>query len=201
MQETSDDILAQYDIHQPDFDSDCPDCTTIVQKIIKRLSPDGDLYKYTRPDFDPIAEHGHHNQDTKDPVSSLEIGRKYTRNYICDVFGVKPSKYKRGINLLDNDRILLFNSNSSPYHNIPFVQYGIYLYTGEGSKGDQKPIIRNRCLKDSFTNNTAVYLAWKCDKEYEYIGRIRLLYTIKVQHHDINNNPRNVYMFILKAID
>ena len=144
-------------------------------------------------DLKKAAEHKKLSYFKRDPI--------LTYKEVEEKFGVKISG---GINTTDNAIILISSEtetgSSSVYIN-NYTDDGDYIYSGEGTEGDQKLTRGNKAIVESAEKGKTLHLfIKKSSKEYYYQGKFcYVIFNIEYEKDD-KGNHRKVYKFRLKKI-
>lgn len=113
-------------------------------------------------------------------------------------------KISGGINTTDNAIILISSEtetgSSSVYLN-NYTDDGDYIYSGEGTEGDQKLTRGNKAIVKSANDGRTLHLfIKKSSKEYYYQGKFCYVNRKIEDEKDDKGNLRKVYKFRLKKI-
>lgn len=140
-----------------------------------------------------------------DPRFNVRFMKK---NDVCDYKEVEAkwdivrSGWGRGIND-KSDAIILISSIDK--HNGFFVYHdhwteeGDYVFSGEGSKGDQKMEGGNKAIADAIDSGKPIHLYIKTSsKTYYYQGVFKCVKYDYIQDQDEDGNVRKEYQFILR---
>ena len=129
-------------------------------------------------------------------LTKIEVERKYA---------VNSGFYTRGINVTSKNIVLISvvkeNNDGFVYHDC-WVDEGVYSYSGEGKKGDQKFEKGNLALKNAGITGKDIYLLVKFSTdEYYDKGKFGLIdYRFEIEK-DADGNPRKEIKFILRRDD
>lgn len=160
-----------------------------VEEEIKKKKID----KKNNEDFRKTAEHKKLSYFKRDHI--------LTYKEVEEKFGVKISG---GINTTDNAIILISSKgktgSSSVYLN-DYTDDGDYIYSGEGTEGDQKLTRGNLAIENSTKEGKPLHLFIKFSpKEYYYQGKFCYVNRKIEDEKDDKGNSRKVYKFRLKKI-
>jgi beta-glucosidase len=131
----------------------------------------------------------------------FEVGNEYRRRDLHEQYGGQPRR--RISTPADRDIIMLFVSgrDEHPGRANGWTEDGVYLFTGEGRKGDQKFVRGNRAIRDHVAAGKALYLFEATRQGYvEYVGQ----FVYAGHHHrqapDSQGARRSVIVFELEPV-
>ena len=135
----------------------------------------------------------------------LSYDEVYSYEEVQDKFGIQIQGYGRGINVTDDAIVLISSLDDSDenfvYHD-KWESEGVYIYSGEGSKGDQKMTKGNRAILNAAANGKTIYLIVKFDsKKYCLQGEFELVSEPTFEPApDKDGNIRQEIKFKLKKV-
>lgn len=134
----------------------------------------------------------------------LSYDEVYTYEEVQDKFGIQIQGFGRGINE-KGDVIVLISSlddrgENFVYHD-KWESEDVYIYSGEGSKGDQTMTGRNAAVLNAAADGKTIYLIVKFDsKKYCLQGVFELVDHIFEPAPDKDGNIRQEIKFKLKKV-
>ena len=132
--------------------------------------------------------------------SLFNVGEIYKRTEIHDKYGGQrqggistPAKYPL---------ILLFTGGTGERYGYKDKWDGdVFLYTGEGQKGDMEFTRGNRAIKDSGITGKGIHLFKYKEKGYvEYFGQMKYVSYKIIKGTDVDSHSRDIILFELKPV-
>ncbi|HPJ13220.1 MAG TPA: HNH endonuclease [Caldisericia bacterium] len=137
----------------------------------------------------------------------LKIGNSYTNNDLCNEFNCSPQGGIRSVidkSTKKRKTIVLISNHVKSIYNDEWVDNVLH-YTGQGQEGDQEIRLGNKALAETLQNNRQsipdihLFEVFK-EKQYTYIGPVKVIGYYESEQMDKNENLRKVYMFRLSLL-
>ncbi len=128
-------------------------------------------------------------------------GKVYRRRHLHQLYG---GQEQGGISTpSDHNMIFLFTSDRGTEHGYEDGwKEGVFLYTGEGQKGDMQFVRGNKAIRDHMQNGKELHLFKQAERAHvEYIGQM-----VYVGHHfkpgrDTTGEIRQMIVFELRPLE
>lgn len=134
----------------------------------------------------------------------LDTDKIYTYQEVEAKFGIRIAGYGRGCNLTDDSIVLISSVDPSGEHFVYHDKWddnGDYIFSGEGSIGNQKLTARNKEIINAEKNGKVIHLIIKfSSKEYYYQGVFKLVDYTYEDDLDEKGNTRKEYKFRLRKV-
>lgn len=134
----------------------------------------------------------------------LSLDKCFTYQDVEAKYGINRRGYGQGINVL-GDKIVLISSvdradGAYVYHD-KWTKDGDFIYSGEGSRGDQSLTGNNLAIKNSKDDKKEIHLYVKFSSQrYYYQGIFEYVTEIKENDKDADGNIRKEYKFRLRRV-